>query len=769
MKTVNLRKSVFHILFIILFILIGYSNTLTVPFQFDDYANIESNPIIKDLRHYSEPSRTKTFSDLHIYPMYKNRFIGSLTFAINYRLNGLNVTGYHIVNIFIHIINALLVYLLIVLSFKTPFLSSSSIKEHSGIIALFTALFFACHPIQTQAVTYIVQRFTSLAVLFYLLSFVSYIKWRLLKIRDQGSFVFKTVFFYLVSVISAVLAMNTKEISFTLPVAIFVYEFMFFEGKPGKRIIYFIPFFLTILIIPLNLLNIDKPVAELIGDIGQATRHKTGMSRLDYLFTQFAVIVTYLRIVFLPVNQNLDHDFPVYNSFFEPRVLTSFSILLMIFLAGIYFFFYHRQRTPYTRLISFGIFWFFITLSVESSIIPIRDIIFEHRMYLPSVGLFVAIVTSLFIMAERLKIRWQKTGRIVIAGLVFIIFVLTGATYARNSVWRDEVTLWEDAAGKSPYSLRAQYNLGKAYQSQGFIDSAIGQYRIAIKLDPDNPALRINLGTAYRAKGYIDSAIEQYRAVNNLNPDYAAAYYNLGIIYQSQGFIDSAIEQYQTAIRLDPDYAAAYNNLGNTYQSRGLIDKAIEQYRSVIKLSPDHAAAYYNLGNAYKSRGLIDRAIERYQTAIRLDPDYTAAYNNLGILLHLQGSVDGAIKQYQTAIRLNPDYAAAYYNLGNAYKSRGLTDRAIEQYQIAIDLSPAYTEAHYSLGIVYQSQDLINRAIKHYEMSVKLNPEWILPHLKLGLIFLENGEIQKARRELENVLQINPEHNEARTLLDSIK
>jgi hypothetical protein len=290
-----------------------------------------------------------------------------------------------------------------------------------------------------------------------------YIKARLdcSRVRSKGS---ETGFlsglklaFYVLSIIFAVLAMKTKEIALTLPIIIAVYEFMFFDGKLKRKILYLLPVFSTILIIPLTLLDMNKPLGELIGDVSEATRHiDTDMSRSDYLFTQFRVIATYIRLLFLPINQNLDYDYPTYHSFFDPNVILSCLFLLSILGIGVYLLYRSRSASYHSRLIAFGIFWFFITLSVESSIIPIVDVIFEHRVYLPSVGFILACVTGLGMMLERINSR--VVARVIVAGIVMAVIMLGGMTYGRNQVWLNIMTLWEDVVMKSPQKSRPRNN-----------------------------------------------------------------------------------------------------------------------------------------------------------------------------------------------------------------------------------------------------------------------------------------------------------------------
>ena len=264
-----LQKPFLHILLITAVGLLAYSNTFNVPFHLDDSAVIIRNPIIKYLHFFVEPSKAKAFKGFFEYETFRLRYIGYLTFALNYKVHGLNVAGYHIVNLAVHIINALLVYWLVLLTLRMPFFRTTYSEARTlqavpcGLppnwIALFSALLFVSHPVQTQAVTYIWQRVTSLTATFYLFSLLMYIKARSdcskvgSKESETGFLSDLNLIFYVLSVLFAIIAMKTKEIAFTLPIIIALYEFMFFEGRLKSRILFLIPVFSTMFIIPLTL------------------------------------------------------------------------------------------------------------------------------------------------------------------------------------------------------------------------------------------------------------------------------------------------------------------------------------------------------------------------------------------------------------------------------------------------------------------------------------------------------------------------------------
>ncbi len=613
-----LNKPLTHILLITFAVFLAYSNTFHVPFHFDDIDNIVKNPVIKDLRYVTDPSWIDSKDNTDHFdlpkwgkPLFKRRFIGYLTFAMNYAIDGLNVRGYHLVNILIHAANAVLLYWIIILTFRTPHFPSGTSQGSSpsagsrDLIALFTALFFAVHPIQTQAVTYIVQRFASLATLFFLLALLMYIQFRLSGLESGAASrpfssraALKRYAAYSVSFASVVLAIKTKEFGMLLPAVITLYEFMFFEGSVKKRLQYLVPFGLTIAILPLTLLSMSGslPGAGGIDNIAaiQSGAQEGAFSRTDYLFTQFRVIVTYIRLLFLPIDQSLDYDYPIYHSFFEPQVALSFLFLLSIFAGGLYL--YHRSRVEETsyrhlyRLGSFGIFWFFLTLSGESSIIPIADVIFEHRVYLPSIGFFITLSSIVALVSTRWEDRTGTMKKFLAAVLTLLVVALSAATFARNVVWQSRTSLSEDDVWKNPGKARPHTDLGYIYAEQGRMSEALHHMKIAIAL----------------------------------NFYYPEAHYNLGHTYAAMGQMEQAIYEYKLAA-IEHDYVDAHSHLGLAYAKLGRTEEAIKEYRIALELAPYSVETHYSLGDAYAALGRREEAVAEYRTALRLKPDFLEA------------------------------------------------------------------------------------------------------------------------------------------------
>ncbi len=381
---------------------IAYSNSFDSAFHFDDYSSIIAYPYIKSI--YNIP-----------YFFYYNgapltgRPVTMATFAINFEIGGLDPSSYHHVNFFIHLSNAILVYILLLLTLK------NRVTEYMNI-SFFASIMFAVHPVQTQAVTYVVQRAEILSAFFYLLSLVVFVKARLLSYEENpplpgGMGGLKRYMLYAVSLVSAILAMGSKEIAVTLPVTILLYDFFFISGGNfkalSKKWTIHLLFFLTLLPL-MYFMGVSQISSFISTDTVQSPPTSTtymetsSISRSEYLFTQCRVIWTYIRLLIFPVNQNLDYNYTVSKGLLEPltTLLGGVGIIALLTLA---LFLFKRQR-----FMSFFIVWFFLILAPTSSVAILPDVIFEHRVYLPSVGYFVLFTAGVFRVSD---VIYRRKGK----------------------------------------------------------------------------------------------------------------------------------------------------------------------------------------------------------------------------------------------------------------------------------------------------------------------------------------------------------------------
>ncbi len=390
----NIQKHLLAIFLISAIATIIYSNSFDCTFHFDDQPAIVENYAIHrfDLK--------EMFSS--------NRPVLEITLAANYYFGKLNVFGYHLVNLLLHISNGIMLYFIL---FQTANLPSLKEKygERAYRIALYASLIFIAHPIQTQAVTYIISRSSVLATTFYLLSLFLFIKAFAAESREQRaeslelraeseeqrvknstlqaprSLLFLGAFF------ASCLGMGTKQIVATLPLMLLIYDFFFLSNGDFKalkqRCLSHIAMFSTIAItIYLSASGLQQFISFDYAK-GVQMPYSESVTSFQYFMTQLHVIPYYIKLLFIPTNLNLDYDWPITRSIDLP------TVLFFILLAAIVAFAVWAYRRA--RLLSFGIIWFFITLSVTSSFVVIYDVIFEHRLYLPSIGF--AIFAAVFI------------------------------------------------------------------------------------------------------------------------------------------------------------------------------------------------------------------------------------------------------------------------------------------------------------------------------------------------------------------------------------
>ena len=594
-------SKVFWVVAICVIGIIAYSNTFHSPFYFDDGHTIIENQEIRDLSNLKALGHTRS------------RFITYLTFAINYHFHKLDVFGYHLVNLIIHLGSAIMVWWLTLITLSTSPLKDNKIARHSSLIAFFAALIFVAHPVQIQAVTYITQRATSLLAFFYISSLCLYVKFRLSQINNLS---FRVRLLYLFGLFAtATLGMFTKELIVTLPLMIFLYEVCFLRIRDYFKWRYLvIP---IILLIAIHLAILSPRFLD-FSSFKEASCAHFETPPVQYILTQFRVLVTYLRLFFIPINQNIDYDYPVVKTILEFPVLASIFLLLVILIAAL-------KLYPRYRLMSFGIFWFFIALLQEFTIMPLfffllkqsREIIFEERLYIPMVGY------SLFLVSAIYYIFGHRNKRRMVIILLAIVTSYAVMTYNRNAVWKDEFTLWDDAVRKSPNKVRPHNDRGRAYANKGNLDEAIADFNKAIQLNPNYGKAYYNRGLAYHKKGNLENAISDYKKAIIIIPDYKKAYNNLGYAYFSIGEDEEAMELYKKAIEIDtnqrmPNYEIPYNNLANIYSTIGKKDEAIDLYKKAIGINPDYADAHNNLAVAYYHEGQYDLAIEHYDKAIEL-------------------------------------------------------------------------------------------------------------------------------------------------------
>jgi len=777
---------VFHILLIAVIGFLAYSNSFNAPFQWDEDIFLRENPIINNLNYFLEPSKA---AGLPFYDGFITRYIGYLTFAVNYKFHGFAVQGYHIVNICIHLINAALIYFLVLVTFSSPFLRDSGLSERSKAIAFSVSLLFAVHPIQTEAVTYVFQRFASLAALFCLLSIVLYAHSRM-TVNKKLRYVS-----YAFSILSAILAMKTKENAFTLPLIIALYEFCFFGPYPrvsastypranlSPRLFYLSPILLTLCIIPLTVFGTGVPFSQIAYRLATADVGYADMPRWPYFFTQFRVIITYLRLLILPVNQNLIYDYPLYKSFFEPQVMLSFLFLAALFVLGGYMviktkdnikendsglagmtkkvtglaaFCCHsglsgicsrltiNDSRPF-RLIGFGILWFFITLSVESSLIPLPTLIDEYRLYLPSVGFFVALCTALFMLAGR--VRLPRERRMLLQLCFVVIAVMFGMTYSRNYVWSNKAAFWKDVADKSPNCSQVWNNMGNAYIALNQPDKALEALGRALILSPKSVLAWHNKGEAFLLKKEYDYALENFARANAIQKN-SKTYTGMGIAYLEKGEPSLAIENFFKALAMNPHSEGPLYALAVCYGRNGKYDEAMQLFGKILRDYPYDSDVYRNRGEMYMAHKEYAKAIADFASAVRIDQKDIVAHYKGAVAYQYSEQYDSAIREYTRAIALDDKSPVLYDGRGLSFYSKKDYVRSIGDYTKAIGLNPAYAPTYAGRGRAYSELKEFDHALADFNKALSLDRNLAVAYTDRGNLFLRRGENAKGMTDL---------------------
>jgi hypothetical protein len=453
---------------------LAYAPGMRGEFVFDDQHTVESNSNIRHLGHYLDPA-------VWLGILRSGRVFTEFTFALDYAVGKLDPSPFHATNLAIHLAMILLVY-----AFVRRLLDLSGLDEKDHA-ALAVAGLFALHPLQTQAVIYVSQRAESLAGALYLGTLL------LVLAAERRGRTWAGASLYLASLVVFILGLGTKSIVLTMPLTYLLMGLLpsrasYAErlARPARRIALVAPFVLCSLLVVLRTMpTFQAPVQ------GSSTAgfDIPSLPPWRYFLTEWHVIVVYLRLLSWPTGQNLDWDFPLARGPSDPAVWLCGLLLTTLLLGAGYAFLRFRARGnrvgSVARTASFGVFWFFLVLSPTSSIIPLLDVLFEHRLYLASLGIYLAVVVLMDHALRRLSkgTRWRLA-----AGLaVLACGTLATLTYFRASVWKSKLLLWSEIVEKSPRKARGHLNLAEVLRKQGQPQRAFEECQMALSLAKDDP------------------------------------------------------------------------------------------------------------------------------------------------------------------------------------------------------------------------------------------------------------------------------------------
>ncbi len=548
---------------IILVGILVYANTLAFQeINFDGIMFLLNNPLLKDLEYYAKLYDVFDFSLLDeqlslnsdVTTSFMLRPLAYLTFSFNYMMTGLNPVGFRIVNIAIHIINSLFVFKCIrLLLCLAP--SCRRLNQYSSrFIPAVSAVIFLLHPMQTESVTYIMQRFASLAALFYLVTIWLYLVW---SHRKQSGM--KPGHARWGSVLVLFFGMFVRESLFTAPIVIVLLEMTLFGNSVKSGLKRAAPHLMLLPVIPLMVILVsaaqNNSSASITGAINIV--NYGGVPATHYALTQAVVVLAYLRLYLLPYGQNIDHYQTLYSLPYQLPVIG--AAMIIVFMVGGSYLLYRKNREDVRCVLMFvGVCWYFLALSVSSSFIPQTELMAEHRAYLASVGFVMALICLIDFL--RTMMGTVLISRLVVVLIIVWCGVLTVLTYKRNNVWQSAISLWSDSVKKSPTKDRPWYNLGVAYFKSGNYPESLKCFQRSQKICPEYGELYEYLGILYLELMSYQDAIEVGLKGIDIDPANPVIYNNLGIAYAQLDRTEDAKQAFSTAIALRPGYEKALLN-----------------------------------------------------------------------------------------------------------------------------------------------------------------------------------------------------------------
>lgn len=671
--------------------LLVYLNSMSGVFLFDDTPNIERNTQIRQLWpsvYLSHPGP---------------RSLGMYTFAINYAVHGLRVWGYHAVNLVVHLSAGLLLFGIARRTLRRDNLAGRYGEAADGI-AFAVALLWVVHPLQTQAVTYIVQRLESLMGLCYLGSLYCFV-------RAVDSH--RPSPWFAGSVLCVGFGAGVKEIIVTAPLVILWYDRAFVSASwrqlARRRWGYYLAYILTAS--PFVPRLISWAFFASSGSMVGVGSEAPGV--WEYLRSQPGVLAHYLRLCLFPTGQCLDYEWPVASGVWQ--IVPPGLVILGLLGLTIWCIFRHKEW-------SFLGGWFFLILAPTSSIVPLIDLAYEHRMYLPSIAVVTAVVVGSYELLHVLASGRKDRQMHVLCTIAVLVpaTALGCLTVSRNRLYQSEAAIWQDAVEKAPNNWRAHFNLSTSLKKTDYARRE-QHLRRSLELAPDWSPAWTNLGILLQETNRLDESLECFDKAAELTPNIPDIYIDAGRTWCLLGQPDRALKCLNTALGLNPNLALANSNLGCTLTEIGKPREAIPYLQKAIEVAPGFVDAYVNLGKAYAQLDEGQHALEYFEKALRLNPQSSIVhYNVAGVLRASQPVL--AMRHYIAALRIDPEFSEAHNNLAVLYETTQ-PDRAAYHYRMAIETNRKNSQAYLNLGSLLERLGKNSDAFDCYSAALRADPE----------------------------------------------
>jgi len=710
---------------LVLAIFAAYVNSLSGPFVYDDKDSIVENLTLRHLWPLSD-----VLAPLSGGLTVSGRPVLNLSLALNFAAGGLDVRGYHVTNVLIHALTCLTLFglvrrTLVLPSLREPF------GEAAVPVAFTVAALWALHPLQSETVTYIVQRAESLMGLFYLLTLYGFVR----SVDAPAPRRWKAL-----SVGACLLGMATKENMVSAPVLVLLLDRAFVAGsfaEAWRRRRGFYAGLAATWILLIGLL------ASTGGNRGGSVGIGVDISWGDYVLTQFPALVHYVRLSFWPAPLVFE-----YGTFWIGSLADVWpqACVVIALIAGTVFALWRKPAVGFLGA------WFFAVLAPTSLVPGMTQRIVEHRMYLSLAPLVVLIVAAVY----------PRVGRLGLAAFWALAAGLGWLTFQRNADYHSEIALWADTVVKRPANAGAHASLGAALAEAGRMAEAVREDEMALRLTPGLLTTRNNLGTALIAVGRVSEAIQLLEESLRQDPNNAQAHLNLGVALDLLKRTPKAMPHYLAAVRIKPDFAEAQNNLGDALSRSGRNAEGIAHLQEALRLKPAFVSAHYNLAAALARAGRLEEAQAQFAAGLQLEPADADAHANWGGVLLATGHPGEAMAQFESALRLQPQSASNRYNYGSVLAAAGRLDEAVQQFEAALRLKPDYVDAHNNLGNALTLLRRETEALPHYEAALRLDPAHASAHNNLGLALARLGRLPEAAAQFAEALRLAPNYQEAR-------
>jgi len=715
------RRALAATILLILTAIAIYAPGFKAPFVFDDLPNITENVYIR-MTEITPPALITILKSPSA-----SRPLANLSFAINFFFHHYEVGGYHAVNLIIHIINALLIWLV----FRHT-LSLCEITDDR--IAFFAAALWTVSPLHAESVTYIVQRMNSLATLFYLAALLCYIQAR----RPVAGGRVKPRLFYGACLTAALLGLAAKEIVAILPITLLVYEWCFFQRLNRSWLIRRLPWS-GLAVLGIVLLAFVYTGGTLPDKLRDMYAHQT-FTPAQRLLTEPAVVVYYISLLLFPhpARLTLDYDFPVSQALTQPpaTVLAMFALIMSV-LAAI-------RLARRHRLLSFVILWFLVNLIIESSVLGLY-LIFEHRTYLPSIFPALGLVWLVFFFSPS-----KPLASIL---LTLIIGVFGFWTYQRNTVWTDAVTFWRDAVNKAPGKSRPYSNLGTALLTRGEAQPGLAVLNQGLKQNPFDTDILNAMAIAYHLTGDDEMALAHCRKALAIEPGHIEAANTMGFVLRQQYRLEEAETYFQRVLATAPDNFEAAMNMGLLEQARGSTVKALAWFEKAVRLHPACGRAFYHLGVCLARDDQNDQARRFLETALKLDDTDHRCHEALAGVLLKQGATDAAMAHYERALAIAPADVNARTGLARALLQNGRSQDALSQIDHAITQSPRDLVLRWQITRLLVESGHLAEAAGHMDWLLTAHPDQPKLLYNLACLYALQGETAKAADCLKKAVE----------------